>query len=250
MSKIAETIELANNIRQMMNDQDPAIKEDILNIENEISVLTESFNTAVNIESVPGARTPKWYALDIEFEGGETQAKSRAFEISSEGAFIPTALQAYYKYTASDIEDYIFGDIGIPGLWKSSPQGRYVPTSTFPMFGNGILQNVIQAAGSSPGTISLADRYNQSMYDIPEFSFGFELETINQTWVNRPIPAGLLFTLDNPMYFSGETYLDRTERLIVTAYPDIRVPVKGIVRLVLHGYQILGEITPEDQNRI
>lgn len=249
MSKIAETIELANNIRQMMNDQDPAIKEDILAVENEISALTESFNTAVNIESVPGARTPKWYTLDIEFDGGETQAKSRAFEISSEGAFIPTALQGYFKYTSDIASDYTFYNTSfIP--YTATPNGRYVSASTFPIFGNGILQNIVQVAGSSPGTLNVNLPYNNAMYDIPEFSFGFELETINQTWVNRPIPGGLLFTLDNPMYFSGETYLDRTERLIVTAYPDIRVPVKGIVRLVLHGYQILGEITPENQSRI
>lgn len=250
MSKIAETIELANNIRQMMNDQDPAVTEELSEIEAEISELTDTFNTAVNIESVPGARTPKWYTLDIVFDGGETQAKSRAFEISSEGAFIPTSLQAYFKYTSNTATDYIYGDVL---TFTNTPQGRYVPISTFPIFGNGILQNPIDVAGSSPGTVSLGGlgaSYIQSMYDIPEFSFGFELETINQTWANRPIPGGLLFTLDNPMYFSGETYLDRTERLIVTAYPDIRVPVSGVVRLVLHGYQILGEITPEDQNRI
>ena len=58
MSKIAETIELANNIRQMMNEEDPAVTEEISDIENEISALSDTFNTAVNIESVPGARTP------------------------------------------------------------------------------------------------------------------------------------------------------------------------------------------------
>jgi len=246
MSELAETIELANNIRQMMNDQDPVVTKELLSIENEISELNNTFNTAVNIESVPGARTPKWYTLDLTFDGGETQAKSRAFEISSEGAFLPTSLQAYFKYTSDTASDYVFGGFFPQG----TPKGRYVSASTFPIFGNGILQNPISVAGSSPGTVLFTDNYSQAMYDIPEFSFGFELETVNQSWTNRPIPGGLIFTLDNPMYFSGETYLDRTERLIVTAYPDIRVPVSGVVRLVLHGYQILGEITPEDQTRI
>tara|TARA_B100000900_G_C20563682_1_gene710056 strand:- start:188 stop:937 length:750 start_codon:yes stop_codon:yes gene_type:complete len=249
MSKIAETIELANNIRQMMNDKDPAVTEELLDIENELSKLNVNFNTAVNIESVPGARTPKWYTLDIAFDGGETQAKSRAFEISSEGAFLPTSLQVYFKYVSNQASDYLYSNL-FP--FTDLPQGRYVSASTFPIFGNGILQNPVDMAGSSPvdSTLITVGGYQQAMYDIPEFSFGFELETVNQTWVNRPIPGGLIFTLDNPLYFSGETYLDRTERLIVTAYPDIRVPVSGVVRLVLHGYQILGEITPEDQTRI
>jgi hypothetical protein len=88
------------------------------------------------------------------------------------------------------------------------------------------------------------------MYDIPEFSLNFELESTSQQWCDKWVPGGLVYTANNPLYFSGGCYVDRSERLIVTAAPDIRVPVGGTVRLVLHGYQILGEVTPEDTTRI
>ena len=117
--------------------------------------MNDTFNTAVNIESVHGARTPKWYTLDIVFDGGETQAKSRAFEISSEGAFIPTALQGYFKYTSDTGSDYTFGSFNP----VRTPKGRYVPLSTFPIFGDGILNNVIFVARQP-----LPQKYSKLIY--------------------------------------------------------------------------------------
>jgi len=206
-----------------------------------------SVNPNVNIESIRGVRTPKWYSLDIEFEKSDTQSKSRAFEISSEGAFVLHSMQAYYQYTDPNKDNYLFGSFMDPGF---SPEGRLTLCSTYPLFGDGNLKNVATVAATSPAAIDFTKLNDQCMYEIPEFSFTFEIDSIALKWADKAIPAGFIYTLDNPLYFNGDCYVDRSERIIVTAKPDIRVPVQGVVKLILHGYQILGDVTPEDYSRI
>jgi hypothetical protein len=248
IDSVSKAIALKHEIHTLVSKQDTDFDSAVLDLNTQISEMAEAFNPYVNVENVPGARTPKWYTLDIDFVTGETQAKSRAFEISSEGAFVMSSLQAYFKYTSENASDYYPDSNTL--AFGSTPSGRYMPISTFPLIGDGVLQNIVQIAGSSPSDFTVNDFVSQGMYDIPEFSLNFELESTSQQWCDKWIPGGLVYTANNPLYFSGGCYVDRSERLIVTAAPDIRVPVGGTVRLVLHGYQILGEVTPEDTTRI
>jgi hypothetical protein len=251
VSKISKSTDILSQLRKFNSSSAIEAEQLSQKIISDLDFAKAETNINLNIESVKGVRTPKWYVLDIEFDTGDSQSKSRAFEISSEGAFVLSTLQAFYKFTSEDKNDYIYGNFFLGGGGTAfTPFGRYVPVSTFPMFGNGTLKNVAESASSSPAEVTIDNIADQSMYDIPEFSFNFEIDSVSNKWADKPIPGGFLYTLDNPMYFNGDCYVDRSERIIVTAKPDIRVPVKGIVRLVLHGYQILGEVTPENHNRI
>lgn len=251
VSQISKATDILSQLRELNSSSAKEAENLSQKIVSDLNFAKEATNVNLNIESVKGVRTPKWYALDIEFNTGDSQSKSRAFEISSEGAFVLSTMQAFYKFTAEDKDDYIYGQFFLGGGGTAfTPYGRYVPVSTFPMFGNGTLKNVAEAASSSPAEVSLDNISDQSMYDIPEFSFNFEIDSVSNKWADKPIPGGFIYTLDNPLYFNGDCYVDRSERIIVTAKPEIRVPVQGVVRLVLHGYQILGEVTPENHNRI
>jgi hypothetical protein len=249
MKQITEATELLSQVKKSLVISSSEANELEAKIADDLKFAKDSTNLNLNVESVRGVRTPKWYTLDIAFEAGESQSKSRAFEISSEGAFVLSSIQAFFKYDTANIEDYLFGEFLTTST--ATPNGRYVPVSTFPIVGNGTLVNIGEVAASSPSdNISIADVAVQQMYDIPEFSFNFQIDSIALQWADKPIPGGFIYTLDNPLYFNGDCYVDRSERIITTAKPDVRVPVKGIVRLVLHGYQILGEVTPENHNRI
>lgn len=247
VSKIDKLTNLISEIKKdglACETQSDALQSRIL---QNLATSKASVNPNVNIESVRGIRTPKWYSLDIEFEKSDTQSKARAFEISSEGAFALHSIQAYYQYTDSNKDNYVFGEFMDPGY---SPNGRLTLCSTYPLFGDGNLKNIAAVAATSPASIDFTRLYLQNMYEIPEFSFNFEIDSVALKWADKAIPGGFIYTLDNPLYFNGDCYVDRSERIIVTAKPDIRVPVKGIVKIILHGYQILGDVTPENYNRI
>ena len=188
MGKVSEAMKIASDIRDAIKAKDTEFSQVIETVSNKLEFVDATFNRSVNIESVPGARTPKWYTLDIEFEGGDTQAKSRAFEISSEGAFVLSTMQAYFKYTSDTLDDYLYGSLN--PLFVGTPQGRYVPVSTFPIFGDGVLQNAVFSAASSPGEVTVGNLHEQSMYDFPEFSFNFELESTALQWADKAIPGG------------------------------------------------------------
>lgn len=192
-----------------------------------------------DFNSIPGARTPKWYTVDVDFDSKETQSKSRALEISPDGVFVCQQIQAYYLVLDEDQNNYsIFTDppanLPYPGAF-----GRYIPcTAAFPLM-KGMLRNYLNDAPTTPLTGSSIANY---MYEIPEFSFQFESSSASKNWCNKPIPAAFLYGLYEPLQTNGFLYLQRNERLIVTAKPETRVPLTGRVRVVLHGYQILGNV--------
>lgn len=242
LEKAARLLESVNSIKANLDGE---FSDNFKNAETELGFVESSLNTYVNIESVPGARTPKWYTVDIDFDSGETQSKSRAFEISSEGAFVVSTMQVFYKVTDTEASHYAFTS-SAPNLSPVTlPIGRYLPATTYPIFAEGVLKNICRDAATTP-TPSVG---GNSLYEFPEFSFLFEVETGGQRWTNRPIPASALYTTEHPLHFGETCYLDRTERLIVTARPDARIPLTGTLRLVMHGYQVLGPMDPNKFRR-
>jgi hypothetical protein len=194
-----------------------------------------------DLNAIPGARTPKWYTVDIDYISQETQSKSRALEISPDGVFVCQQIQAYYLVLDSDKTHYpVFAPSLVPsGLPYLGAYGRYLPcTAAMPLM-KGQFRNFV---ASAPTTPLAPDSLLNYMYEIPEFSFQFESSSSGKSWCNKPIPAAFLYGLYSPLQANGFLYLQRNDRLIVTSKPETRVPLTGRVRVVLHGYQILGNI--------
>lgn len=194
-----------------------------------------------DFNSIPGARTPKWYTVDIDFESKETQSKSRSLEISPDGVFVCQQIQAYYLVLDKDQNNYfIYRSESVPSnLPYPGAFGRYLPcTAALPLM-KGLVRNYLADAPTTPLT---GGGVSNTMYEIPEFSFQFESSSASKSWCNKPIPAAFLYGLYEPLQTNGFLYLQRNERLIVTAKPETRVPLTGRVRVVLHGYQILGNV--------
>jgi len=197
-----------------------------------------------DLNSIPGARTPKWYTVDIDFLSKETQSKSRALEISPDGMFVCQQMQTYYLILDDNKRDYTLMDRTVVPAAQPfiGAYGRYIPcTAALPLM-KGQFRNFVFAAPTTPLLPDSALAVSNTMYEIPEFSFQFESSFAAKNWCNKPIPAAFLYGMYEPLQTNGFLYLQRNERLVVTAKPETRVPLTGRVRVVLHGYQILGNI--------
>ena len=227
---------------------DSSIDSGLEDLRSRLSDIQNSDLRFVDIEAVPGARTPKWYTLDIPYVSGETQAKARALEVSPDGVFVCTQMQVYYKILDRDTEHYPptpYPDGIDPPVGSSTldlAYGRYIPCTAAQPFCAGIFYNPVQSASTTPST-DLTDPYQGNFfYPIPEFSFQMEVAGNGEFWTNKPIPAANFFGVLEPKYLGISAYLDRGERLLITATPETRVPLTGVVRFVMHGYQILGNV--------
>lgn len=237
-------------IRSDLSDLKSALAEssdmsELSKIAEDLSEVQRNDLRMSDIEAVPGARTPKWYTLDIDYLSGETQSKARALEISPDGVFVCTQMQAYYKVLDRNEDHYppTFQSISpFPGDSQIDfAYGRYLPCTAAYPFLAGIFYNPVQVAGTTQNT-DLNPGEGNYFYPIPEFSFQMEVVGSGVFWTSKPIPSASLFGVTEPKYLGMSAYLDRGERLVVTAKPETRVPLTGKVRFVLHGYQILGNI--------
>lgn len=238
-----------------------SLQKDVHTTSSEISILKEDMlcsakdiDSRVNkspawdlrykdFNAIPGARTPKWYTLDLDFDSRETQSKSRSLEISPDGVFVCQQIQAYYLVLDETVSNYwtFNQDENIPSSQDFiGAFGRYIPCSAALPLMKGIFRNYLLDAPTTP--LAPATGALNTMYEIPEFSFQFESSSASKNWCNKPIPAAFLYGLYEPLQTNGFLYLQRNERLIVTAKPETRVPLTGRVRVVLHGYQILGNV--------
>lgn len=230
---------------QMSEDLDAS---ELNSLKTKISDLQSRDLRFADIEAVPGARTPKWYTLDIPYESGETQSKARALEISPDGVFVCTQMQSYFKILDRDVDHYpptfkpIFPPTGSTEL--DLAYGRYIPCTAAHPFLAGIFYNPVQVAATTPNT-DLDPSQGNYFYPLPEFSFQIEMAGNGSFWTNKPIPAASFFGVTEPKYLGMSAYLERGERLVVTAKPETRVPLTGTVRIVFHGYQVLGNVDLE-----
>ena len=216
-------------------------------LSTKIEALGSTFNLYVNIESIPGVRTPKWYSVEIDFGYGESQSKSRTIEISTDGAFVMHSMSCAFSITDTN-QDHYTGALG--ANLGSLAVGRLVPTTTYTANAVGAFQNLVYSQSTTPFDSSDPSISPNRLTNIPEFSVGLELESAGTQLTERPIPSGFIYSVDNPLYFSSLCYVDRGERLIVTARPDARISLAGNFRLFLHGYQLLGDIDPKVLRRL
>jgi hypothetical protein len=186
---------------------------------------------------------------DFVIKDIETVPGARALEISPDGVFVCTQLQAYYKIRDAEYTHYGLAEskdlfVPVAPTEYMGPYGRYLPCTTAYIIGRGPFINPVGVAPTTPNPINADEEVDNQLYPFPEFSFQFEQPGIG-FWANKPISAACLYGVEEPSHTSALAYIDRRTRVTVTAKPEARVPLTGTVRIVLHGYQILGNLDLE-----
>lgn len=197
----------------------------------------DRWNEAVRtLNEIPGVRTPRWYEVDVFFDRGDSNLKFNSTEISPDGPFIITQMQVYYTISdttvAGDVEDVV-------GAQPAT--GRTVPCTAYPL----LLGSFGQQAGSANfmlGNLSNSAAGPAPLAAIPEFSFQIEIAGSGRFWTNQAIPAAAFYGYNAPLYSGIAGWVERTDRIVLHCTPEIAVPLNGRVRMVFHGYQILGHI--------
>ena len=234
----------------MMSIKSRSLKEEEVNrmklddLNKQISSLDKWNNVIKDIDDIPGVRTPRWYEVDVEFAYGANTLSFNSVEISPDGPFIMTQIQPYFKITADQTTEY---DQDLYG--SAVPTGRILPCSAYPLLLN-TLGNSIGGASATPfANKQLGDILGSGTADvdvlgaIPEFSFQIEIAGSGRFWTNRSIPAPAFYGEYNPLYTGIAGWVERTDRIVVHCTPEVAVPARGTVKVVFHGYQILGHVS-------
>jgi len=235
----------------IMSIRSRSLKEEEVNrmkmddLGKQISSLDKWNNVVKDLDDIPGVRTPRWYEVDIDFERGADTLKFNSTEISPDGPFVITQIQPYYKITDTNYDATIANVVG-----SSIPTGRMLPCSAY-----SFLMNTLGANSRGDSTLQpydnrmLGDLFNTSNVNeavfsaIPELSFQLEIAGSGRFWTNRAIPASAFYGQYNPLYTGIAGWVERTDRIVVHVTPEVAMPLKGTVKMVFHGYQILGHVS-------
>lgn len=198
-------------------------------LQNKISEL-DKWNTVIkDLDDIPGTRTPRWYEVDVDFSYQDSQLRFNSAEISPDGPFIITQVQPYWTITDTDVTRFTGGG--------AAPTGRLLPCTAFPM--------VVSNFGSTNTNPTIGPVFQSlvgGLSDIPEFSFQIEIAGSGRFWTNRAIPAAAFYGESQPLYTGIAGWVERTDRIVVHCTPEVAIPHNGRVRMVFHGYQILGHV--------
>jgi len=194
------------------------------------------------IEDIPGARTPRWYEVDIDFALGDTSLSFNSAEIAPDGPFIITQCAPWWLVTDTNAANFQ----GPPAV---APTGRTLPCTAAPLLLNGgaltnpaTALNLGNLAGTGAGVLG------GIVGDIPEFSFQIEIAGSGRFWTNVRTPAASFYGWGGqPNYLGVQGWVERTDRIVVHATPEIAIPHAGRVRFVFEGYQILGPVNISEQ---
>lgn len=236
-----------SNIRRDIAVSSQASSARISTFEKQVSSL-ETFKSKVrSIEDIPGPRTPRWYVVDVDFAYNATAPSSGSVEISPDGPFICTQIQPYYFVTDTNYEHYQ-GDFESGGtnpnpLATPLAQGRYLPCTGSSILSSNIHNLAIFGAVGAPGTSTTSGRAKGPLRDFPEFSFKIQTAGSGTFWTqDKFIPASAFYGVTDPLYTGIQGFVERTDRIVVYANPNTAVPLDGRVRMVFHGFQILGHV--------
>jgi hypothetical protein len=207
-------------------------------------------NVVKDLEDIPGVRTPRWYEVDVSFDRGDTQLSFNSAEISPDGPFVITQMQPYYTITQDTSDAEVFPDSLSGGR---ATAGRTVPCSAYAFLLSALGGVNFSGAGAAADNFDGALLGNIAGTDaaplnstplgiIPEFSFQIEIAGSGRFWTNRAIPAAAFYGESNPLYSGIAGWVERTDRIVLHCTPEFAVPVGGRVRMVFHGYQILGHV--------
>ena len=216
--------------------------------EKKVSGLERFKAKGQSINDLPGPRTPRWYVVDIDFAYNATASSSGSVEISPDGPFICTQIQPYYFVTDANYEHYQgnfeFNATNPDPLATPLAQGRYLPCTASSILSSNIHNLGIYAAVGAPGPSTDAlTRPKGPLRDFPEFSFKIQTAGSGAFWTqDKFIPASAFYGVTDPLYTGIQGFVERTDRIVVYANPETPVPLDGRVRMVFHGFQILGHI--------
>jgi len=209
-------------------------------LEKKLSEVDKWSNVVRDLEDIPGIRTPRWYEVDVNFDRGDTQLKFNSTEISPDGPFIITQMQPYYTITQNT------SSLAAEIASGKNVQGRTVPCTAFPFLLNN-LSGVNNAASlftiGDLADVATAPADATPLNIIPEFSFQIEIAGSGRFWTNRAVPAASFYGENNPLYSGIAGWVERTDRIVLHCTPETTIPVGGRVRMVFHGYQILGHVS-------
>ena len=243
---------MAQKTRSLKEEELSRLKSDELS--KKLSEVDRWSNVVRDLEDIPGVRTPRWYEVDVLFDAGDSTLRFNSTEISPDGPFVITQMQPYYTYgTASQLDQHMIGDdSGGIAINASAFAGRTVPCSAYPFLTKnlggvgaehlaGPDRNTFAGAMIANFLVNSAANF-APLSAIPEFSFQIEIAGSGRFWTNRAIPAASFYGEDNPLYTGIAGWVERTDRIVLHCTPDVNVPIGGRVRMVFHGYQILGHV--------
>lgn len=252
LEQIAQTVRDTNSTITQLQTTINSLQSELINLkgssskDNEVSRMrfkelqkqiedTNRWNDTVrSLNEIPGIRTPRWYEVTVDFSEGDSSLRFDSTEISPDGPFIITQMQPYYTYTDAGPADVVGADAG------ASVLGRTVPCTAYPfLVGNA---GALKGADSMIGNILSPTSGVGPLSAIPEFSFQLEIAGSGRFWTNRSIPAAAFYGEVSPLYTGIAGWVERTDRIVLHCSPETTVPVSGRVRMVFHGYQILGHI--------
>jgi hypothetical protein len=239
---------------ELMSQKGRNLKEEelsrmkISDLQQKLSEVDRWSNVVRDLEDIPGVRTPRWYEVDVNFDRGDSQLRFNSAEISPDGPFIITQMQPYYTYT-QDTTGADFANI----TSLKAIAGRTVPCTAFPLLMGtlGSVNNPQAAVATEPflnaligdlADVAAAPADATPLNAIPEFSFQIEIAGSGRFWTNRALPAASFYGETNPLYSGIAGWVERTDRIVLHCTPETSVPVGGRVRMVFHGYQILGHV--------
>ena len=239
--------------QELMAQKSRGLKEEELSrmkygeYEKKLSEVDRWSNIVRDLEDIPGVRTPRWYEVDVTFARGDTTLSFNSAEISPDGPFVITQMMPYYTYTEDTTNAVIFETI----TGAKAVAGRTVPCSAYPFLlsnlGNTTAEvapiNIYDGAliGDMADTAAPPTEHTP-LNAIPEFSFQIEIAGSGRFWTNRAVPAASFYGEFNPLYAGIAGWVERTDRIVLHCTPETAIPIGGRVRMVFHGYQILGHV--------
>ncbi len=245
-----------NSYRDQMTGRRESYLAQAKHISKELEAIANNLATNVkDLEDIPGVRTPKFYEVIIEFDNQDTSLKFNSAEINPEGPFLITQITPLWQMTDPDRTHYANHEVVVAP--NNTPNGRILPCSAYPMIINNFGTTNAEYIGyTTPNYIQLFNRYQDTtlpydknqqwgvLSDIPEFDFQIEVAGSGKFFTNQPIAAASLYGyLGTPMFLGVQGWAERGDKIVIHATPTVPVPQKGLVRFILQGYQILGNIS-------
>lgn len=244
------------------------ISNDLIKLNDEIQSLVSKFKKSVRkLEDVPCIKVPKWYVIEIpyqpivyseELRELVSQTLTNYVNINSEGPFALTQITPLWRIT-EEAETALFASfstfanpyVPVPVL-APTPKGRTLPCTAFGNIVNvlGIINSErLYNSPSLSGLLSVStvggvpgNPLKGPLSDLPEWSFQIEIGGSGRFWTSQYIPAAAFYGIQGePTYLATPGYVQQNDRIIVHAKQESPIFHKGVIKIVLHGYQMLGK---------
>ncbi len=223
----------------------------------EIKLLANALQPEVrDLDSIPGVRTPKWYQAIISFDYRDNAEKFTSIDVNPEGPFVITQITPLWivgdgrTTIGGNLKEYfVNGNLLNADVIAS---GRTLPCTAFPMISKAL--GYTNTDGSGSNTPSMSQLFYRApntdpdtwgvLSDIPEVFFQIQVAGTGKFWTNQPVSAAAFYGyFGRPLDVGVLGWVDRGDRLTISATPSVTMPHLGRVCVVFHGYQILGDVS-------